>query len=456
MEKYYLGVDVSKGYADFVILNGNKQVVEENFQLDDTFDGHCRLYQILCNFFQDRPECMLYAAVESTGGYENNWFNALVGFQATLNLKTARLNPLGVSANSKADLKRNVTDKISAQNVAEYLIAHPEKVSYEQQDHLASLRKQWSFIKMLTKQSSQLLNQLEPLLYSANPELLTYCKDSVPGWLLKLLVRYPTASKLAKAKAVSVARIPYISSARAQQLILDAKNSVASVTDNVTEQLIRATVKQILHLRELIASQTEIMAKHCSVAEVDLLKTFSGINDSSAVGLILEIQTITRFSTVKKLASFFGLHPVYKISGDGSGAFRMSKKGRKEPRRILFMVALSAIRSNPLIRSIYLDRIEQGMEKMAAIGLCMHKILRILYGMLKHNRAFDPEVDRKNRERMRRFRPTAHKDKNRRYQDFDPKAPVSRRQNMRRRERKQSHSDHVTKSGIRASVPIPT
>jgi hypothetical protein len=309
---------------------------------------------------------------------------------------------------------------------------------------------------MLTKQSSQLLNQLEPLLYSANPELLTYCKDSVPGWLLKLLVRYPTASKLAKAKAVSVARIPYISSARAQQLILDAKNSVASVTDNVTEQLIRATVKQILHLRELIASQTEIMAKHCSVAEVDLLKTFSGINDSSAVGLILEIQTITRFSTVKKLASFFGLHPVYKISGDGSGAFRMSKKGRKEPRRILFMVALSAIRSNPLIRSIYLDRIEQGMEKMAAIGLCMHKILRILYGMLKHNRAFDPQVDRKNRERMCRFRTTAHEDKNRRYQDFDLKAPVSRRQSMRRRERKQSHSDNVTKRGIIAPVPIPT
>jgi transposase len=456
METYYLGVDVSKGYADFVILNGNKQVVEENFQLDDTFDGHCRLYEILCTFFQNRPECMLYAAVESTGGYENNWFNALVGFQATLNLKTARLNPLGVSANSKANLKRNVTDKISAQNVAEYMIAHPEKVSYEQQDHLASLRKQWSFIKMLTKQSTQLLNQLEPLLYSANPELLTYCKDGVSAWLLKLLARYPTASKLAKAKAVSVARIPYISSARAQQLVLDAKNSVASATDEITAQLIRATVKQILHLRELIASQTEIMAKHCSVVEVDLLKTFSGINDFSAVGLILEIQTITRFSTVKKLASFFGLHPVYKISGDGSGYFRMSKKGRKEPRRILFMVALSAIRSNPLIRSIYLDRIEQGMEKMAAIGLCMHKILRILYGMLKHNRAFDPEVDRKNRERLRRFRPIAHKDKNRRYQDFDPIAPVSRRQNMKRKERKQSHSDKVTESGINAPVPIPT
>jgi len=306
---------------------------------------------------------------------------------------------------------------------------------------------------MLTKQSTQLFNQLEPLIYSANPELLAYCKDGVPRWILKLLARYPTASKLSKAKVVSVARIPYISSARAQELVIKAKNSVASSTDEITGQLIKTMVKQILHLRELIASQTEMMVKQCSVPEVDLLKTLIGINDFSAIGLILEIETVRRFSSVKKLAAFFGLHPVYKISGDGTGRFRMSKKGRREPRHILFMVALTAIRSNPLIRSIYLDRIQKGMEKMAAIGLCMHKIIRIIYGMLKHNMAFDPEIDRKNREKKFQKPPRVHKEKNRRYQDFDSKAPVSRRQHHKRKERKQSHSDNNTKSGIIAPVP---
>lgn len=120
---------------------------------------------------------------------------------------------------------------------------------------------------------------------------------------------------------------------------------------------------------------------------------------------MLQIQSVERFPSVKKIASFFGLHPVFKISGDGTSGFRMSKQGRKEPRRILFMVALSAIRSNPLIREIYQDHVQKGMEKMAAIGLCMHKILRIIYGMLKHNRAFDPKVDRKNREKMAKCQP---------------------------------------------------
>lgn len=456
MEQFYLGIDVSKGYADFVIVDGKKQPVEENFQLDDTFDGHCHLYEILLVFFQDHPESILYAAVESTGGYENNWLNALLSFQITLNLRVARLNPLGVSANSKADLKRNITDKISAQNVAEYMIAHPEKVCYEQENPLASLRKQWGFIKMLSKQSTQLFNQLEPLIYSANPELLTYCKYGVPGWVLKLLARYPTAAKLSRAKVISVSKIPYISTARAQKLVLSAKRSVASSTDEVTAQLIKAMVEQILHLRELITTQTAIMAKQCSVPEVELLKSFTGINDFSAIGLLLEIETVKRFSSVKKLASFFGLHPVYKISGDGTGRFRMSKKGRKESRRILFMVALTAIRSNPLIRSIYLHHVKKGMEKMAAIGVCMHKVVRILYGMLKHNRAFDPEIDRKNREKQFQKKTRICKDKSRRYQDYDLNAPISGRQNVKRKERKLSHSvDNDTKSGITAPVPDP-
>jgi len=450
---YYLGIDVSKGYADFVILDAQKTPVEENFQLDDTFEGHALLYEKLYRFFQDHPQATIYAAVESTGGYENNWFNALIKFQGTLNIRTARLNPLGVSANSKADLKLNITDKISAQNVAEYLIAHPEKVSFQQQDPLASLRKHWSFIKTLTKQCTQLLNQLESLLYSANPELLAYCKTGVPQWILKLLSRYPTASMLSKAKVNSVATIPYVSTDRARELVASAKKSVASATDDVTQQLIRATVKQIVHLSRTIESQAKLMAHQCSVPEVALLTTFGGMGDYSAIGLMLEIQTVERFSSAKKLASFFGLHPVYKVSGDGVGGFRMSKQGRKEPRSILFMVTLAALNCNPYVKTIYARYLQKGMEKMVAVGICMHKILRIIYGMFKHNQPFDPEIDRRNTQKSFSVEQKVSKDKGRRYQDYDPKAPISRRQNKRRKERRQqSQSDNVAKIGISAPV----
>ena len=37
MTSFYLGDDVSKGYADFLIINAKKQQVAQNFQLGDTF-----------------------------------------------------------------------------------------------------------------------------------------------------------------------------------------------------------------------------------------------------------------------------------------------------------------------------------------------------------------------------------------------------------------------------------
>ena len=455
MKPFYMGIDVSKGYADFMIVNAEKKPVVNVFQLDDTFEGHRNLHNYMGRFLSGHEESTLFIAVESTGGYENTWYSSLIEFQDSLNIQTARLNPLGISHNSKAGLKKNITDKISAQNIAEYLIAHPEKVDYQQHDQMAGLRKQWGFIQMLNKQSTQLFNQLNTLLYTNNPELLRYCKNGVPGWVLKLLLKYPSAAKLKNARPKSVAKIPYVTPGRAQQLVPDTKKSVAAATDPVAEQLIVATTKQILNLQKTIAEQEKLLADECAIPEVELLKTFDGISDTSAIGLMIEIQTVDRFAEVKKLASFFGVHPVFKISGDGSSGFKMSKQGRKAPRQILYMIAMSAIRCNPVIKEIYEKHQENGKCKMAAMGVCMHKILRIIYGMLKHNKPFDPQIDIANRQRKVRIETAKpKKDMDRRFQDYDRKAPVSRRQHISRLERERSQSVGDTNRGITTPVPL--
>jgi transposase len=455
MSDFFFGIDASKGYSNFVMLDSLKCCVEDDFQLDDTFDGHQKLYSILSEFCVRNPKANISAAVESTGGYENNWFDALVRFQTHLPIRTARLNPCGVYNNSRAELNRNITDKISAENVAKYMIEHPEKVQYRQQDPLTALRKQWGFIKMLKKQKTQLLNQLESNLYLSNPEILAYCKDHTPAWVLSLLQRYPTASKLAKARKSSVSLIPYVTPQKAKKLIETAKQSVASAMDETTSQIIKAIVQQIRQLSKTIDAQTKAMADKCSIPEVELLKTFIGIGNESAVGLILEIGSIERFKRAKHLASFFGLHPVYKKSGDGSWGFHMSKKGRTVPRQVLYMVAMVAIQSNPLIRELYEKHTEKGMKKKAALGVCMHKIIRIIYGMLKHSQPFDPQIDRANRKKQNtQDEKKVGLDKSRRYQAYDVKAPISRRQAKKREERKQSHSDNNAKCGIKAPVPV--
>ena len=196
-------------------------------------------------------------------------------------------------------------------------------------------------------------------------------------------------------------------------------------------------------LKGKIETHRQYMITHCDLPEVDLLQSFTGIGIYSAIGLILNIVSIDRFPSAKHLASYFGVHPVYKTSGDGKGAFRMSKKGRSAPRQILYMVARSSIVHNPLIIEIYINHLKKGNCKSSALGVCMHKILRIVFGMLKNQKPFDPEIDLRNRNRMRNTGVVAQvSDTKRRFQENADDAPVSRRQNMKRRKREQSQSLH--------------
>ncbi|MFQ5787971.1 MAG: transposase [Thermodesulfobacteriota bacterium] len=437
---FYLGCDVSKGYANFIMLDLQKHIVEPDFQLDDTFEGHQQLFQFFERFFEQTPDATIFTAVESTGGYENNWYLTLCKFKENFSLKVARLNPKGVYHHGQAKLNRLTTDKISAQTIAEYLMNHPEKVLYDQKDPFYNIKRKWNLIQSFIKEKAAKLNQLQNLLYDANPELLVYCKDGLSQWLLKLLRQFPTAKDLVQASVEQLADIPYLSKDRAKKLIESAKSSIASANNIFCADSIMILAQQILDLEITIKKQVQFIVDNCPLPELETLKTFKAIGDLAAIGLLIEIGSIVRFPSVKHLASFFGLHPVFKISGDGTWAMRMSKQGRKAPRAILFMVALAAINHNPHIREIYIENLKKGKSKMDALGVVMHKILRIVYGMLKNNQPYNPEIDQNNRTKFQPQQHTKPIDKSRRFQKHDQNAPISRKQNKKRKEQDQSQN----------------
>src|SRR5678809_1061054 len=108
----FLGIDVSKGYADFLLLDQRKQVMEESFQLQDNKAGRGQLGELIAKWVSVGLET-LYCGVESTGGYENNWYYYLKALSQNLNIKVARLNAKAVKAVSDASLKRTITDAVS-------------------------------------------------------------------------------------------------------------------------------------------------------------------------------------------------------------------------------------------------------------------------------------------------------------------------------------------------------
>ena len=456
MSNFYLGSDVSKGYADFIILNDQKEVSEKHFTLDDTAIGHQQLFQILQSFCEINPDATIFAAVESTGGYENNWYNTLRSIGIVLPVKTARLNPFGIRHHAQAALKRTSTDKISATSIAEYQINYPQVVHYDQQDEYKSMKRLYTAFRMFVKIRTQLLNQMETVLYTANPELVQYRKDNTPKWLLRLLADYPVAKELANASIAEIASIPYVSVERAEKIITVAQNSVASATDSPTQVVMKTLVNQILELDKSIQALKNEAATFVNVPEIGLITSISSIGVMSAIGLYIELGgCIAQFLRAKNLSSFWGLHPLIKDSGDGGWVYKMSKQGRKMPRAILFMAVLNGIRTDSYIKNIYQRELKKGKCKMSAIGVCMHKLARIVFGVLSNNTPFDPEIDKQNqiRSKIKKENKTENTD-SRRFQIEDQQAPISRRQTKKRKAREESQSEHVTVREI--NVPAPS
>lgn len=449
MSDFFLGCDVSKGYGDFVFLNACKKVVESGFQLDDTSEGHAKLCTFFESFYKAHENATIYFGLESTGGYETNWLALLRRLSADYALKVTRVDPLAVKRYREALKKNVVTDSVSAYTIAHYLGSFFHELNFEQDIEFGAMRRQWNLIQLLIKQSTQLSNELGFLMYQSHPDLVRFCKYGVPKWVLYVLEKYPTSACLARAKASVVAKIPGISLEEAATIITDAKNGVASCVSKTDEAIISVAVRQLINLTEAIAEQKKLLLKTCSTPEVKLLASIPGIGEYSAIGVMATIIHIDRFLNPKKLAAFCGINPVFKESGDGRTVSRMSKRGHSQPRAILYMAVLSGLRCNEIIKKTYQRCIDRGMKPKAAIVVCMHKLLRVVYGVLTSKKTFDPTIDERYQKRNVGIKKEIIKDGRRRMQSYDSTAPISKRQ-------KQIREREIAKKSEpqRNSVPV--
>lgn len=451
--KAFLGIDVSKGYADFLLLGVDKKPLDDSFQLYDTSRDREQLKRIIIKWFAAGISC-LYCGVESTGGYENNWYAFIKQLSSEFNIHVARLNARGVKAVSDAALKRTITDAVSAENIAVYLISFPEKVKYAisgthaVEGEFKEGRQHYTYIKMQQKQKVQLVNQLEKLLYQYFGEVVRYCRHGIPVWLLRMLSKYPCAAAVVKAGPERLAAIKGISAAKAEALLAKVSTNDQQAGIRI-QHVIQMTSKEILHKEELLSSEKTYLAKGMKDNEdIKLVDSIPGIGLNSAVPLVLEIETVNRFEACKQLVSNFGVHPTFKQSGDGTWGRHMSKKGPGEVRAILYMCSLTAIRSNDLFKQLYARFRAKGMNHYQAIGVVMHKMLRIIYGVLKSKRSFDAEIDKKNIGKSAEKNSESEKQKSEiikkqikhRYQSDSEHAPVSRMHAQQKKKQSASQS----------------
>jgi transposase len=150
------------------------------------------------------------------------------------------------------------------------------------------------------------------------------------------------------------------------------------------DQQIAAVLKQIeAHLDE----HPELRQQH------DLLTSIPGVGSRTAVRILAEAGDLRQFADARSLAAYAGLTPWQYTSGTSvQGRTRLSRVGNAALRRALYMPAIVAKRHNPVVRAFCERLLARGFAPKAVVGAAMRKLLHIAYGVIKHQRAFDPAL----------------------------------------------------------------
>lgn len=438
-EVVFAGIDISKGYADFHLMNDCKIMVEKGFQLDDNQQGHQILKEIICRYTS--AGITLIFGIENTGGYEQNWVELLKKMRKTAAVEVYKLNPKAVKHQIASHLKRTINDGVSAEGIAEYVANNYQQYSQNWSNStdpdptVASLQQFFRYINSLIKQQTAKSNQLEKLLYQNFPEMLSFCKSGKPNWLLRMLCKYPTAVNVRKASIERLDAIKGITEKKASEIKALADKSVAKQSLALDQMIIKELAETILFYQHKINALKQVLIDSYMSDSVMLLKTIKGIGDWSAAALVLLLGDISRFNDTNQLVAFYGVHPRFKQSGDGKWGVKMSKQGDKHMRALLFVAANNVIIHNPYFSSLYKKYLAAGKKPKVAKGIIMHKLLRVIYGMLKTQTAFDPQVDEMNQKKFSasEIQQLPMSTAARRYQSVALNAPISRTNHKKRR-----------------------
>ena len=112
----------------------------------------------------------------------------------------------------------------------------------------------------------------------------------------------------------------------------------------------------------------------------------------TVAGFIAEVGDITRFDSTKELQKLAGLELVADSSGKHKGKTKISKRGRKRLRYLLFEAAISVVGKNEEFKEIhryYTTREKNPLKKMQSLIAVACKLIRVFHVILTKGISYD-------------------------------------------------------------------
>jgi transposase len=145
-------------------------------------------------------------------------------------------------------------------------------------------------------------------------------------------------------------------------------------------------------IAELEAQIAEHLQAHASLAQqVALVDSIAGIGPVTAAAAVAELPPIERLEHAGQAVALAGLDPQKKDSGSSvRGVAHLSKMGSRPLRAALYMAAVSAQTHNPIVRALAERLRAKGKTGKTVVCAAMRKLMRLIFGVLKTGKPFDP------------------------------------------------------------------
>ena len=385
MFKKFIGIDVSKSSFNYCVIDSQQNIIEQ---------GACEMnlegFQIFQKVVERNDNSVI--ALESTGSYHIN----ILSFIAAFKKEVCLINPVFIKKFIQTiSLRKTKTDEIDANLIAKFIMFHHSQTRYfipNNMDEIVALAR---VREDISKEVAKMKTRLKQHINTTFPELAAHYNIFTDA-LLNFIENFPTIESIKNAKVTKIKGV--LKNKRGRKLSFDAhdikklaKNSI-SKNNGIYGEIIRHTATTLKFLMEELNKVTSCFVKEIKKRKeksMEILTSISGISDITAAHFIAEIKDISRFDNRNKLIAFVGTDPAVKQSGTSlHKKGRITKKGSKALRRIIYLMAMGVMKYSDHFRAYYDKKRAEGMQhRKAMIALC-NKLLRVIYGLLSSQEVY--------------------------------------------------------------------
>lgn len=400
--KHVVAFDVSKGKSTMVIYNQYQQCDFEGEILHNrsSFENLQETIQHLIIQDGQAPEIVF----EATGVYSRG----LEKFLQDHSYEYCCINPLEAKT-QMAKLRRQKTDKGDAHELAKSHFKEERRKTHLSEDYYDQMRALTRYYEEVDTEITYVFNRMHAILQLSFPELESLCSTN-SSLFLNIVQSYPhpeevlACSKTVLRNRLKVSTSKNISLKQVEEkslaLLEIAKDPYPAISrKDVRCEQVKDYAKRIAELKEkkkqLVKEMVELSTGR---KEYQILISFPGIGEVTAVRIIGELGDISRFQNNKQLNAYVGIDMMRYQSGTIFYKDKINKRGNKSLRKILYfmvqtMITLRKKTKNHLVD--YYDKLKtqpQRKPHKVAIIACMNKFLKVAFHLIQHDLIYDYET----------------------------------------------------------------